>query len=903
MKLYNSFKTLIEAVEPISSILLNHDNYKAHTHSVKDAETLIEHIEKVNTYALKLIDVHGLDEVADRIIDSLLAKQTEITHHALVGDYIKSLFIQAIIFHDYGKINPNFQVEKMNNQLFVIDKSIKIDSQHSRLSAYLYLTAHFKNITEHTVFSDNEKILLLPLTILFANPILKHHSGYLEHQVIFEEPILQSLKQFLSKLQMDFDVEAYFSKEYQEHFFNNFHQIFKHDKENPKEFFMLYALLKLNFSLLTAADYYATTAFMNDLEVDDFGLMNEDFKRKIVNGFQHTKLYNKLLFEQFAYFKSIPFDSLQSQSSENLNLLRQKLMVEVIEGVRTNTNANLFYIEAPTGGGKTNLSLGAAIELLKANHKLNKVFYVFPFNTLITQTFQAITSTLGITNNDIIQLHSKSGFHSTSEEQKDGRYGDEKLNYIDNLFINYPITLFSHIKFFDILKGNGKESNYILHRLSNSIVIIDELQSYNPKHWDKVIFLLSNYASLFNIKIILMSATLPKLDKLDERVKDKITALVPNKDEYFLNPNFKDRVSFDFTLLKKWKKPRNDEEKEEYLWNLKDFLFTMSHEYSLINKDKVSTIIEFISKKTASKFYKIISEDKRFTDYQLFLVSGEILEPRRKQIIQHIKAGTNNKVLLIATQVVEAGVDIDMDLGFKDKSLIDSDEQLAGRVNRNASKRECKVYIFDLDKEGIIYGKDERYKITSEQITDEQYRTILEQKNFDILYNLVNDKINKGNKNPYLINLSSYTAYFKSFKLQEISKGFQLIEEANNSVFVPLAIPVECFLPEEITFLNTISNTNCKDKISGEHVFESYIKIVTNKQGDFFKQSIQLKKIYGILSKYMFSVFKTQEQVLEEYIDKDIKDRFGILYLSHWEKIYTYAGGIDLEKIKSDVFL
>ena len=74
------------------------------------------------------------------------------------------------------------------------------------------------------------------------------------------------------------------------------------------------------------------------------------------------------------------------------------------------------------------------------------------------------------------------------------------------------------------------------------------------------------------------------------------------------------------------------------------------------------------------------------------------------------------KIILISTQVVEAGVDIDMDLGFKDSSIIDSDEQLAGRINRNVNKQHCTLYLFNYNRESVIYGKDLRYK--SEKIID-----------------------------------------------------------------------------------------------------------------------------------------------------------------------------------------
>ena len=82
----------------------------------------------------------------------------------------------------------------------------------------------------------------------------------------------------------------------------------------------------------------------------------------------------------------------------------------MINNLRDNNHKHCFYIEAPTGAGKTNLSLAFATELLSIDPTLNKIFYVFPFTTLITQSFKSIKETLGIDNNTIIQLHSKAGF-------------------------------------------------------------------------------------------------------------------------------------------------------------------------------------------------------------------------------------------------------------------------------------------------------------------------------------------------------------------------------------------------------------------------------------------------------------------------------------------------------------
>ena len=925
MKLYNSFEELVNAFPPISDFIENHKDYLAHTPKLNGqiAEKLIEHIEKVNQYTLKLSKVHSLDKVVDKLVFDVVAQQPEFINQNDLGNYIKGLFIRSIIFHDYGKINPNFQQKKMGNPLFQWDNTIKIDSQHSKLSAYIFIHYHLREVAEGS-FNETEQSFLWALVFLFSNSILKHHASYVEHDIRFEKDIFDSLNRFLTHFKADFeDAWGYFQgvekNENQEGILDYFAQYYPNDN-----YFPVFALLKLSFSLLTASDYYATFDYTSGnntqdliLKDTDFGLIDKNLKYKIIYNFSKREFfdeektkrnYNYDMFQSYETYKKMPFSALQEQNNQNLNHLRQKLTVEVIENLRQNHQNNLFYLEAPTGAGKTNLSLALAIELMQLDNSIDKIFYVFPFNTLISQTFNAVKETLGLSNNDIVQLNSKSGFHEKdNSEEKDALYGKDKLNFIDNLFINYPITLFSHIKFFDILKANSKETNYILHRLTNAVVIIDELQSYNPKHWDKVIFFLANYAKYFNLKIVLMSATLPKIDDLDETVKDTIIRLVKktNKKKYFTNPNFKGRVQFDFTLLgDDWKKL----DRETHLEKLKNFLFEKAEARVIENEGKSNIIIEFIKKKSAGEFFRLIENDNRFKDYKLFLVSGEILEPRRKEIIDAIKAKIYSKVLLISTQVVEAGVDIDMDLGFKDKSLIDSDEQLAGRVNRNASKSNCKVYIFNLDREADIYGKDERYKKTRDEIDTKTYQDILETKNFDLLYRKVTQKIKQKNVNEYEAgNLMDYKNHFKDFKFYEIHKNFRLIEEANSTVFVPLLISAQHFSEEDIkTFHFFNIQTDDRSNINGEDVWSKYIELVEfsqNRTRDYITNQTEMKKMAGIMSKFTFSVYEKQANRLREFCHQDYEDKYGIFYLLRWCKIYSYEGGLDINKLDCDIFL
>jgi CRISPR-associated endonuclease/helicase Cas3 len=306
-----------------------------------------------------------------------------------------------------------------------------------------------------------------------------------------------------------------------------------------------------------------------------------------------------------------------------------------------------------------------------------------------------------------------------------------------------------------------------------------------------------------------------------------------------------------------------------------------------------------------------LEADGQFFD-EVFVLSGTILEPRRREVINFLKnkENRNKNVLLITTQVVEAGVDIDMDLGFKNISLIDSDEQLAGRVNRNVTKEQCEVYLFKYNEPRVIYAKDFRWKVTKEEIPIEKHREILKTKDFNQLYNKVFLKLDNRNRvDKIYTSDKAFGAYHDNVErldFKEIHKQFKLIDQKNISVFVPIKLPFEAvegndketlesiFSKNEITFLEKAEVMREGDgRVNGKAVWQLYNDILFRKKEEFVRQKIDLKTMQGILSKFTFSIFDTPEirskfepfcledNSLEEY-----------LYLSEHSKIYDYHIGL-----------
>ncbi len=910
--MFNSIESVKQIVIRNTSIiqsLKDKEKYYAHTCIGRESELLEEHQRLVNEYFISICETLQLDRVIDKliVIYSRDCSSGTISENAI--KMLKELFCDAVIFHDFGKTNVNFQADpnKMNNFFFKNHKS-PIGTNHSLLSEFLYITFHLSKI-ENCTKKPAEHYLLIYSILAFAYPIAKHHASSLLNQSDnygFDEEFISYMEKYITNFR--WDIQEPFRTKFVERsllqckLFSRLGEL----HSNMQTEVPLYGLIKLCSSLLTTSDYLATTHYMSGWTkmYDEYGVLNNEQKNRIIQNLKTTQPYNKVVYESL---ESIELVCPLQKSNNNLNCLRSEMAVEVIRNIRNIANNRLFYIEAPTGGGKTNLSMIALAELLdhdmKANESsINKVFYVFPFTTLATQTYSALKKTLGLHETEIIELHSKSGFN---DKEDDDKYGDNRRSYLDGLFVNYPIVVTSHIKFFDILTTNKKEANYLLHRIANSIVIIDELQSYSPEQWDKLIYLIDNYAEFFNIKFILMSATLPKIGKLTWTEKlPEFVSLISDKNKYFQNENFKGRVRFDFSLLK-WSRPNSKEDqKEMYLPKLCDKLFEESGQYAK-RTGNVFTIVEFIFKRTASDFYEIAKRMNNGFFNRIFVLSGTILEPRRREIIEFIKDKNNRdkNILLITTQVVEAGVDIDMDLGFKDKSLVDSDEQLAGRINRNVNKEDCVLFIFDCDDARFIYGKDKRYEIIK-NTEQEEYEYILKNKNFDIVYDkIIADRI-KHNEGLMNIGLSNFREAIKCLNFAEVEKTFKLIKDQNYSVFVQLDIPVIIpgtdkynFSKSELFFLEEFEKyIEQEEFVSGARVWTLYKEIIQSKSDDFIEQRIKLKKVQSILSKFVFSIFAQSEDV-KRLIERGYKDDdLGFICITDTSNkdnsIYNYESGL-----------
>jgi CRISPR-associated endonuclease/helicase Cas3 len=181
---------------------------------------------------------------------------------------------------------------------------------------------------------------------------------------------------------------------------------------------------------------------------------------------------------------------------------------------------------------------------------------------------------------------------------------------------------------------------------------------------------------------------------------------------------------------------------------------------------------------------------------------------------------------------------------------------------------------------------------------------ILKSKNFDLMYDQVMEKIDRQNDRIYQQGFSDFQNYLKTLNFPEVNQNFQIINQQNTSVFVPMSLPVfvpgtnqtqRNFSDKEIDFLQKYGIEKQKnDNVSGKAVFELYERLIRQKGDDFIATKTQLKKLQGIISQFVFSLMshsKSMKKIMEEVHGEE---RMGMYYLSHWKEdgVYDYKFGL-----------
>ncbi|WP_201788791.1 CRISPR-associated helicase Cas3' [Picrophilus oshimae] len=579
----------------------------------------------------------------------------------------KSAFIVGCL-HDFGKYTEFFQ------DYLLYNKKQKYKS-HAFISAlYAAYCAKQNN------FPD-EYVLYIYLAV-------KHHHGnlcnldsdigipQLQQNISYDIEVLKkqcdNIKKNIHEIEKDFKCVADFSfketgikLDYIDSFISHHEDIFNY-------------LVKIYKNIKYTSNSYINIEFTDFLLI--YSALIDNDKRNAASLDVNDRKYN-IKEELIENYKKSRFTT-----KYKINNMRDELYKTVKHNMQNADLSNHFYtITSPTGSGKTLAGIAAALilrdKLKDSVKKLYRIIYALPFTTIVDQNYEVMRSVLSglkdFEENDeryIIKHH-----HLSLSTQK---IAGEELPVDQSLMLtedwDSEIIFTTFVQLFESLAGFKNRNLKKYFRIANSIIILDEIQSISIENWENIKFLLKLYAEKFDIYFIIMTATQPNI--IDDAVE-----LSGDYKSMFRQLS---RVEMHINL-----EPMTPEEVIDKYINCK---------YS-------SILFMFNTIKASIDAYNHL---KTLTKKKVYYISTNIIPKHRMDVINKIKDSIKNKedIIVVSTQIFEAGIDISFDIVIRDIAPIDCLIQSSGRVNRNGNNnKKGEIYIVNCSPKNSCNGYFSRH--------------------------------------------------------------------------------------------------------------------------------------------------------------------------------------------------
>lgn len=840
--------------------------------------------------------------------DKIEKKQTLYTHLLKTGleakkigekVYMGNISFLTGLLHDIGKASLDFQDKIIKNS------NKKVD--HSSLGG-LFVVKIYKSVFDEILVSKDQSILDLKsvlekdkLTILDLSDyiniliytIMSHHGQYdmvrKNEDMAYVLTSLDRLKKiekspyrFGESLQESLDIDDFY-KEVEKFYeskgiyikdifckgFLEYLEIIKKLKNSAKEYsknkeyeaLCLYKslLIRLLVSILKSADIKDTINAYENIIVD------EDLE----NLRQVEKRFEENINKKYASF---------GEPEGKLNVLRREISEDILKRSKED-GLGIYKLDLPTGAGKTLLSLRYGINQMNYQGK-DRFFYVTSFLSVLEQNASEMRKILN--DDDFILEHHSNVVDDKDEIENDDR--DDELDVVKKKFLlddwTSPVILTTMVQFYNSI-FKGKSANLTRFKsLINSVIILDEWQSIPTEFLYMTNLALNFMKIVMKTTLVLSTATQPTNASASLDHKLFYGNLDGENEDIIENKNY-DFSAFERVKLKIY----GDINKMYGIEDIRDLV--------LENLDK-SNLIILNTKKLVRKLYDLLQSN--YEDKDLYYLTTNLTASDRLKKIEEIKKRLlkGDKICVVSTQLIEAGVDVDFDLVIRSLSGMDSVVQAMGRCNREGHRQSAFTYLINLDKNeektSMLKGVDERKtacKAALNKSTDDLDIKKLTEEYFEKLYaNLKGDqysdvlkllaenkrvagdfqKLNKVKKDlkevaGYLYDEKRqiYFDLFQSFK--EAYKGFELIEDNNRSAIVDYEDTAED--------LNKLRDLSLK--LYGD---------------DYLKNLKELKKIVKKLSRHTVALNKKDLDSCDNILDGKIyilpntyyNEKFGVSF-------------------------
>lgn len=593
-------------------------------------------------------------------------------------DTIKKAIKIAIFYHDFGKVIPKFQISKVRNKNYE-PFDIIYEIPHSLFSVFW-----IDEFIVKSILNNDEKLVKFVISA-----VAYHH-----WRESFDEFIRTNdkFKNFAKKVLND----------WKNKFQQNLQNEIKNLNINDDDIFKLTNSIKLNekkleeiknnlpFYHIAIPPYNFDYEILREILIKSF---EEHKKWILISGFlQRCDHFASFCEEENENLDNIEIDSIGfdkikenfkrkiNQQDENKIWQIQKLNNEEIR------NKNIILI-APTGYGKTEFAF------LWSNSE--KFIYTLPLRSAVNQIYERAKGIFG--DEKVGLLHSDADVYLL---EKEGDVGDTTKLYELSKALSFPAIISTGDQFFPYaLRPPGYEKIFAL--FSYSRLIIDEVQAYDPKACAIIVSFI-DWVVKMGGKFLLMSATMP----------------------YFVKKEIENRIGSQFEEINVYEE-KKENFKKIYKHKLKIEVIENEDKKidEIIDKAKKgkSVLVILNTVKEAQEIYKKLKEKADYSlKNKIFLIHSRFtLEDRRKKEVELIEKEFKNPKpenegkILVATQVIEASLDINADVLFSEICPLDALIQRMGRVLRRYFDEkvidETNVFIW-VFKNGLESGKGNVYK-------------------------------------------------------------------------------------------------------------------------------------------------------------------------------------------------
>lgn len=394
-----------------------------------------------------------------------------------------------------------------------------------------------------------------------------------------------------------------------------------------------------------------------------------------------------------------------TKTSALIAQMRRDLFASCLSSAET--ERGLFTLSAPTGSGKTLAMLAFALGHAQ-RHGLRRVIMAVPFLSVIEQTAHVyrdeVFGPAGFPNDYVLEHHSLTGVREAAHDYEDMDSENEVLLNERLAVENWdaPIVLTTTVQLLDSLFAHRPAACRKLHRIAQSVVLFDEAQTLPLCLALPTLGTLSRLVERFGCSVVMATATQPAFEHLHEKVKKYAGSGWRTREIVPVTVNLFGRVR---KMQEHW--PQQD---ERLAWN------AVAREMAV--RPQALCIVN-LKRHAVGLTQRVCTalHDEGANKDTVFHLSTQMCPAHRRSVLEAVRdrLKCGEPCRLIATQCVEAGVDIDFPVVWRAWAPLDSLAQAAGRCNREGRPGLTGEFrVFDPEPDGRVMYPPGTYEQAAE---------------------------------------------------------------------------------------------------------------------------------------------------------------------------------------------